>query len=174
MVVYKDNFFDKLNFHFLQNLVNNSIDWNTLKSQGQWKKNLDYYSNDLEIIKQQFGNVYYRIFQQVKTFGEEVTGYNLGFHAFRLQATLEDYIIDPHRDRDITGKGLDKSFSSIIYLHDSWNKDLGGEFYTPDIDVEPAPNRLLWYSRDELHGVRVGSNWVEPRRMMLLSWYKND
>jgi hypothetical protein len=174
MVVYKDNFFDKLNFQFLQNLVNNSIDLATLNAQGQWKKSSEYYSTDLAVIKNQLGNVYYHIFQKVKIFGQELTGYNLGLCSFRLQATLEDYIIDAHRDNDITGQGLDKSFSSIIYLHNSWNKDLGGEFYTPDIDVEPLPNRLLWYSRDELHGVRTGSNWVEPRRMMLLSWYKND
>lgn len=174
MLTYKDSFFDDLNFQFLKNLVNNSIDWNTLNTEGQWKKNLDYYSDDLSIIRKQFGNIYHNIFQQVKTFGEQLMGYNLGFHSFRLQATLEDYIIDLHRDRDITGKGREYSFSSIVYLHDSWNKQLGGEFYTPDIEVEPVPNRMLWYSRDELHGVRPGQNWTEPRRMMLLSWYKND
>jgi len=174
MLVYKDNFFDELTFHFLKNLVNNSIDWPTLRSEGQWKKSSEYYSTDLDIIKKQFGNIYYNIFQKVKTFGEELTGYSLGLHSFRLQATLEDYIINAHRDGDITGQGLDKSFSSIIYLHDSWNKDLGGEFYTPETEVEPTPNRLLWYSRDELHGVRSGRNWSEPRRMILLSWYKYE
>ena len=174
MLVYKDNFFNELTFHFLKNLVSNSIDWPTLKSQGQWKTSSEHHSSDLAVIKQKYGNIYYNIFQQVKTFGEELTGFNLTLHSFRLQATLEEYIIDAHHDRDITGKGLEYSFSSIVYLHDSWNKQLGGEFYTPNTEVEPVPNRMLWYSRDELHGVRPGKNWTEPRRMMLLSWYKND
>jgi Rps23 Pro-64 3,4-dihydroxylase Tpa1-like proline 4-hydroxylase len=173
MITYQDDFFDSLSFKFLQSLIDNSIDYQALELEHQWKRHSDYYSSDLSVIKQQYGAVYYSIFQKVKLFSEELTNSELGFHSFRLQATTDNKVSYLHYDRDITQQGPENSFTSIIYLHKTWNADYGGQFYTNNISIDPVPNRLVFYSRDEYHGVMpANASWPEPRKLILLSWYK--
>lgn len=173
MITFRDNFFDAASLNFLQNLIDNTIDHSSLKLYGQWKKNRDYYSPDLSVIKQHYGPIYHNIFDKVKVFAEDVTGCQLGFHSFRLQATLDSFVTDLHYDKDITQQGPDSSFTSIVYLHKAWDSSYGGQFYTENIAIDPMPNRLVFYSRDEHHGVKSGTAaWPEPRKLILLSWYK--
>ncbi len=74
----------------------------------------------------------------------------------------------------VGGKPINQSFSSFLYMHDTWEDDWGGEIcFNGKAIILPKPNRLVVYSRDEEHWVNEFTG--DYKRMFLgLSWSTDD
>lgn len=83
----------------------------------------------------------------------------------------------PHFDNELAGKPREQSFTSILYMHDTWEDDWAGEliFSIDNKPILPKPNRLVVYSRDIEHWVsQVTHNLDDYQRMFLFTAWVTD
>lgn len=59
----------------------------------------------------------------------------------------------PHHDGAVRDNPLDRSISTLLYTHATWEEDWGGELCTHGTELLTKPNRIVTYSRDEEHWV---------------------
>jgi len=84
--------------------------------------------------------------------------------------------IIPHLDQAVNGKTSKQSFTSIIYMHDVWEDNWGGELvFLNKESILPKPNRLVIYSRDEEHWVNeITHDLDDYQRMFLFTAWGTD
>ena len=75
-----------------------------------------------------------------------------------------------HYDNTLAGKSSKQSFTSLVYMHETWEDTWGGEltFLNDKQSILPKPNRLLVYSRDEEHWVNEITHDLEDYKRMFL------
>ena len=75
-----------------------------------------------------------------------------------------------HYDNTLAGSTNKKSFTSLLYMHDTWEDTWGGEltFLNDKKPILPKPNRLMIYSRDEEHWVNEITHGIEDYKRMFL------
>ena len=78
----------------------------------------------------------------------------------------------PHFDNPLSGKPLEHSFTSLLYIHDTWKDEWGGEFSSDEGNIVPKPNRLLIYRRDIKHWVNPITHTLDdyPRTLLFAGW----
>ena len=79
----------------------------------------------------------------------------------------------PHTDNTLAGKPIEQAFTSLLYLHDTWEDEWAGEVCFIDGDsILPKPNRLVIYRRDEEHWVnKIMHNQDNyPRTLLFTGW----
>ena len=84
-----------------------------------------------------------------------------------------------HFDDPLTGKTRQQSFTSLLYMHDTWEDTWGGEltFYNHNdpVSILPKSNRLVIYSRDEEHWVNeITHDLDDYHRMFLFTAWGTD
>ncbi len=77
--------------------------------------------------------------------------------------------VQEHTDPPLGGQTAEQSFTSILYMHDTWEENYKGEivFSKDESTFLPKPNRLLIYSRDEAHRVNEITHDLEGYQRML-------
>lgn len=77
-----------------------------------------------------------------------------------------------HRDKPIHSKKLEITFTSLLYAHNEWHDDWGGELCFDNTEILPKSNRLVIYSRDLEHWVNpIKHNNYDYQRMVFgMSW----
>jgi hypothetical protein len=82
-----------------------------------------------------------------------------------------------HWDPAVNGKTSKQSFTSLLYMHDTWEDDWGGEltFLNDKQSILPKPNRLVIYSRDEEHWVSEITHTLDDyQRMFFFTAWGTD
>jgi len=88
-----------------------------------------------------------------------------------------------HLDDPLNGKTPKQSFTSILYMHDDWEDDWGGELCFSDGSIRqfgpssilPKSNRLVIYSREEEHWVNEITHAMDDyQRMFLFTAWATD
>ena len=85
----------------------------------------------------------------------------------------------PHFDDPLAGKTRQQSFTSILYMHDTWEDTWGGELNflndNKPVSILPKSNRLIIYSRDEEHWVNEITHGIDDyQRMFLFTGWATD
>ena len=75
-----------------------------------------------------------------------------------------------HYDNTLAGSTNKKSFTSLLYMHDTWEDTWGGEltFLNDKKPILPKPNRLMIYSREEEHWENEITHGLEDYQRMFL------
>ena len=83
----------------------------------------------------------------------------------------------PHVDNELAGKPREKAFTSLLYLHDTWEDDWAGEFcFSDEGKLLPKPNRLIIYRRDIKHWVNEITHTLDnyPRTLLFTGWVTDN
>jgi len=93
---------------------------------------------------------------------------SIWFQYHSQEQTLSQHYDDGH----IRGKKPNQCFTSFVYTHNIWEDNYGGELCFETGSILPKSNRLVIYSRDELHWVNpIKHNLENYNRMFLgVSW----
>ena len=78
-----------------------------------------------------------------------------------------------HIDNPLAGKPIEQAFTSLLYVHDTWEDAWGGEVCFIDGDsILPKPNRLVIYRRDVEHWVNeiMHNQDGYPRTLLFTGW----
>lgn len=82
-----------------------------------------------------------------------------------------------HIDDCLAGKTPQQCFTSLLYMHDTWEDTWGGEltFLNDKKPILPKSNRLVVYSRDEEHWVNEITHGIDDyQRMFLFTAWATD
>jgi hypothetical protein len=138
-------------------------------------KNFDYWtksvtrnpSKDFEKnVNSVFGSIVYKVSNLIKLKLQEEIESLPPVNAVTFMFQQYPYIVQNHLDRVYAGSDkfnqefLKDTHTAFFYAHKHWDTAWGGElcFTTHNVKIEPKPNRLVYYSSDELHLVTQVTN----------------
>jgi Rps23 Pro-64 3,4-dihydroxylase Tpa1-like proline 4-hydroxylase len=169
MIAIQDNFLPEAYLTFFKKQAANVPNWH-LAIYGIWK---NFFISEHKYISTlpDFGPIWHSASINIQTYIKEEHGINIYPYCARLQVCQETHRIMKHRDGVVRDSSLENSYSSIIYINDSWDNTHGGEIEFSETAIEPVYNRLVFYSRDELHSVLPPKKeWSKPRAIVMFSW----
>lgn len=169
MLYVQDNFLPESHLRFFKSIAEGVTNEYLLEHK-MWKK-VFISENKYNSTVNQLGLIWENTCNRIQTFAKEKIGMDIFPYCFRLQVTHETHHIRKHQDGSVRGSELKNSFSSIIYINDTWDSTHGGEIIFSDRKIEPVYNRLVFYSRDEAHEVfPAKKQWSKPRAIVMCSW----
>jgi len=202
MFVVIDNFLSTDDFESFSNIINkeSTNQWNVTKlksSSPNWTKFL--YKSEIADLYAEFDKKYGPSISKVATLIESeikkhVSDLPALFSAGFMYSKYP-YVIKPHFDNIYVDRNFLKqefvtdSYSAFLYGHKTWDRDWGGtlgfhkEFYidcgkSNDFDkdnyysIDPIPNRLVFYSLNEIHSVTPIVNTEIIRQTFKMSFFK--
>lgn len=175
MLSVADDFLSAMELEFHRTMVLGKVDVSTLKQFGMWMHSYEIESGSAADIHYKLGVIWKITAEKIQRHFKEVLELDVLPYSFRYQCMTDEYTIHPHRDGKVREKSIDNCYTSIVYLNDDWNENLGGNFEIQDVSIVSLPNRLVIYSRDEEHWVSPAlDKWKLPRQLLLISWSKTD
>jgi len=173
MISVSDNFLSSPELEYHRNILLSKVNTDTLQSIGMWMNSYEMESGDSKDIHKKLGIVWKTTCEKIQTYFLDTLNIEVEPYSIRYQCMTDRYVIHPHLDGSVREKSLDASYTSILYLNDTWDESLGGNFEIDNISLASLPNRLIIYSRDELHSVsKPTKEWKIPRMLLLVSWNK--
>jgi len=202
MFVVIDNFLSAEDFDSFSTIINkeSTNQWNVRKlnpSSPNWTKYL--YKSDYEDINAEFDKKYGPGISKISLLIESKIREHVDVLPALFSAgfmySKYPYVIKPHFDNIYTDPNFIKpefvtdSYSAFLYGHKTWDKDWGGilgfhkDFFIDrgksnefDKDnyypIDPVPNRLVFYSLDEIHSVTPIINKNVIRQTFKMSFFK--
>jgi hypothetical protein len=169
MISIQDNFLPETHLSFFKKQVTD-VPNGYLSMYGVWKKLFISENKNISTIVD-LGPLWHTTCVLIQNYAKTEHGINIYPYCARLQVCHETYSIMNHRDDVVRDSSLENSYSSIIYINDEWDNTCGGEIEFSGTAIEPVYNRLVFYSRDELHCVLPPKKeWSKPRAIVMFSW----
>jgi hypothetical protein len=169
MILIQDNFLPNSHLNFFKQITA-IVPTEYLAAHKVWKK-LFISENKYNSTIIELGPFWENTCNRIQSFIKEKHDMDIFPHCARIQVCHETYFIGKHRDGAVRGNDLENSYSSIIYLNDTWDNTHGGEINFSEKAIDPIYNRLVFYSRDEAHEVLPPKKqWSKPRAIIMFSW----
>jgi Rps23 Pro-64 3,4-dihydroxylase Tpa1-like proline 4-hydroxylase len=169
MISIQDNFLPAAYLSFFKKQAG-AVSTDYLAAHGIWK---NFYISENKNISTliNFGPIWQLTCNYIQAYAKEKHDINIYPYCARLRVSHETHRIMEHRDGTVRDSSLQHCYSSIIYINDKWDATCGGEIKFTNTVIKPIYNRLVFYSRDELHSVLPPKKeWIKPRAIVLFSW----
>lgn len=165
MIVIRDNFLPESYLRFFKRQAADAI-----VTIGLWNKIFISPDKNVSTIYE-FGPLWHSTCIMIQTFVKQEYNIKIYPYCARVQVCHETRGFGEHRDAPVRDSSSNASYSSIIYINDTWDSDCGGEINFSGKLVDPVYNRLLFFSRDEIHYVLPPKKkWSKPRATIMFSW----